>query len=447
MPDFKALLLKLKIKLYSPSAIQYYQQLLRNQYMSDDELYQLNWEKRKKILLHAWDNTPYYREKYSSEGLRRQDILSITPDEFLLLPVLTRREIKNNFNTIITTNISKRYLRLITTGGSTGEPLSIFHDKRFYGEVLVWRMLSWWGVSYGANQAIAWRITRKSWTSRFINTLIWWPTRRIHLDASSMSESAVNFFIRKFNYLRPPLLKGYVGAIDHLANVILEKKINIHSPEAVWVTAAPLSQVHRKRIESAFKAPVYDQYAFSEIFWVAAQCSERKGLHIFSDARHVEFLNEIGKPSMSDELGRIVVTDLENYAFPLIRYENGDLGKALANKCTCGINLPLMDSVRGRISDNVYLPDGTVISGEYLTTIFDDFPDAVTAFQIYQISDYSLVIKVVPNRKFQKFPYVREHVRQTLYQKVYGQVNVTVKIVDEIISDRGKTRFVVSEIR
>jgi phenylacetate-CoA ligase len=161
-----------------------------------------------------------------------------------------------------------------------------------------------------------------------------------------MSEKDVFLFINKINHFQPPLIKGYVGAIGHLANTIIEKGIDVFSPKAVSVTAAPLSQVQRKRIENAFHAPVYDQYAFSEIYWVAAQCSERKGLHVFSDSRHVEFINESGKPVLSDELGRIVITDLENYAFPLIRYENGDLGRPLALKCACGINLPLMDAVR-----------------------------------------------------------------------------------------------------
>ena len=248
MLDLKTSVLKLKTKLYSPHAIQYYQQLLKNQYLSSDELYQLNWEKRKKILVHAWDTVSYYREKYSSEGIRRQDILSITPDEFLLLPVLTRREIKLNFDKLISKGVGKRHLKLVTTGGSTGEPVRIFHDKRFYGEVLAWRMLSWWGLTPGTNQAIVLRSTKKSLIGKFINALIWWPTRRIHLDASSMPESDVNFFIKKIDHFHPPLLKGYVGAISNLANTIIEKGIDVFSPKAVWVTAAPVSQVQINRI-------------------------------------------------------------------------------------------------------------------------------------------------------------------------------------------------------
>ena len=255
MPDLKTLVLKLKIKLYSPRAIQYYQQLLKNQYLSDDDLHQLNWEKRKKILIYAYDTVPYYREKYISEGIRRQDILAITPDKFLLLPLLTRRELKYNFDKLVSKDVGKRHLQLVTTGGSTGEPVRVFHDKRFYGEVLAWRMLSWWGLTPGTNQAIIWRSPRNSLITRFINILIWWPTRRIHLDASSMPESEVNFFLQKINHFRPPLLKGYVGAVDYLASTIIEKGIDVFSPKAVWVTAAPLSQVQKKKDRKCFSCP------------------------------------------------------------------------------------------------------------------------------------------------------------------------------------------------
>ncbi len=95
----------------------------------------------------------------------------------------------------------------------------------------------------------------------------------------------------------------------------------------------------------------------------------------------------------------------------------------------------------------MFFPDGTFISGEYLTTIFDDFPDAVNAFQVVQLSDYSLTVKVVPNREFHDFPKVCEQVRETLTYKVRGQVPVFLKIVDKIPDDKGKLRFVVHEIK
>jgi phenylacetate-CoA ligase len=444
--DLKTLVLKSKIRVYSPRAIQQYRQLMINQYLSDDELYQLNWEKRKKILLHAYDTVPYYQDKYSSVGIRREDILSITPEEFRQLPLLTRSDLKTNFEKLISNSVGKRHLRLVTTGGSTGQPVKVFHDKRFYGEVHVWRMLNWWGLTPGVNQSTIWRDTRKSFISKLINKFIWWPTRRIHLDASSITNNEADLFLRKFNRLRPPLLKGYVGAIDYLAGLMLERGIQLFPPKAVWVTAAPLSRVQRKRIEEAFQAPVYDQYACSEIFWVAAQCNIRQGLHIFSDSRYVEFLDQIGMPGSDGETGRIVVTDLENYAFPLIRYENGDLGKALTGKCTCGVNLPLMNPVKGRTSDNVCFPDGTFISGEYLTTIFDDFPDAVNAFQVHQGEDYSLTLKIVPNPEYHKSSEVTRQVQEILSQRARGQVPVYLRIVDRIPNDRGKTKFVISEI-
>ena len=103
------------------------------------------------------------------------------------------------------------------------------------------------------------------------------------------------------------------------------------------------------------------------------------------------------RPCSLGQRGDITVTDLENYVFPLIRYRIGDRGCALSYQCSCGVNLPLMDSVKGRTTDNLPLPDGSVLSGEYLTTIFDDFPDAVHAFSVHQKKDFSIVVSYVPN--------------------------------------------------
>lgn len=447
MDNVKLAILYLKIALYSPKALLYYKDVLRFQYLSQDEQFHINWKKRKKVLQHAYLTVPYYREKFNSIGLSFDDIVNITPQEFGKLPLLTREDIQNNFANLISEKANKKRLVLVTTGGSSGNPIKLYHDKRFYGEVLVWRMLCWWGLRPSVDQAILWRLVRRSKKSQWINSLTWWPTRRIYLDASSIDTDTSDAFLLKLKRYKPKLIKGYVGAIDALSRYVLENHLDVPSPEAVWVTAAPISDVQKKNIEAAFHAPVYDQYACSEIYWVAAQCRRRDGLHIFSDARYVEFINyETGLKCSEGEYGDIVITDLENYVFPLIRYRNGDRGRARLGCCGCGIELPLMDKVKGRVSDNVVFPDGTVISGEYLTTIFDDFPDAVKAFQIQQKIDYSLNLFIVVKPEFRDGEFVFNKVRETLSEKSNGQVPIRIIRVDDIKSDRGKIRFVKSEI-
>ena len=102
----------------------------------------------------------------------------------------------------------------------------------------------------------------------------------------------------------------------------VNNNIFFNPPKAVWVTSSPMTEFQREFMQNIFKAPVYSQYGSVETFWLAAECQERKGMHMFSDIRHIEFVNEFGKNVEIESYGNILVTDLEDYLFPIIRYQN-----------------------------------------------------------------------------------------------------------------------------
>jgi phenylacetate-CoA ligase len=254
-------------------------------------------------------------------------------------------------------------------------------------------------------------------------------------------------FVQKFIALRPPLLQGYVGAIDHLASYIEENRWDVPAPKAIWVTSSPVSAVQRRRIERIFGAPVYDQYGCGEVFWLAAQCGARGGLHINHEGRFIEFVDSDGHDCPRGQTGRILITDLDNRLFPLIRYENGDQGRRGAETCPCGINLPLMDQVRGRMTDMIHLPDRGCISGDYLTTIFDKYPDAVKGFQIRQEADYSLRLFYVPQAEGFELEEVLRKVNAEVRKRTQEKVAVTMEAVEAIPHAEGKLRYVTSDVR
>jgi len=96
----------------------------------------------------------------------------------------------------------------------------------------------------------------------------------------------------------------------------------------------------------------------------------------------------------------------------------GIWARALTHECSCGVKLPLMDKVRGRTSDLIRLPNGKSLSGEYMTTIFDDFPEAIRQFRVHQLADYSLNIWVVPNSDCQNLEAILNKVKEKLSKDV-----------------------------
>ncbi len=440
---FKNKIFFLKQKLRS-GVIEHYNQLISNQCLSEDQLISINWHKRKKLLKHAYENVPYYACTFRESGLHPLDVR--TEEDWSQLPILTKEKIRDNFDDLIATNVSKKDLKMVTTGGSTGQPLKLYQDNRFPLETIGWRMLSWWDVSPGNDAAYCWRLIRNNWRSKALNTLLWWPTKRIWFDASIMTVASAKKFIEKFNNLRPEFFQGYTGSIDFLAQYILNNNISVYSPKCVWGTSSPISVTQRSNIEKAFGAPLYDQYGCSEVYWLAGQCREKKGLHFFSDVRHIEFVDDKWSTLPSGEAGNVVITDLENYGFPLIRYQNGDVGRFFPEKCSCGVNLPLIASIKGRTTDLIRTPAGGAVGGDYITTLFDDFPEVVSSFQLRQATDYSITLFAVPSGELSTTNDAIEKVIQALRKSTGGKVDIHFKLVDKIKSDRGKTQFVISEI-
>jgi len=443
--DFKDRIFWLKQRWGRRRAYRYYQQLLENESRSPDEILAINWEKRKRLLQYAYERIPFYRKRFQSLGLNPSDVRDV--NDWNCVPILTKRNLVEHVHDLMSPDVRDSDRYSISTGGSTGVPTTVYHDARYPVEALGWRMLHWWGLSYGSHAAYARRLGKKSMAQRVINYAIWWPTKRIWLDASSMTPEATRHFVAQFKRLRPALLQGYVGAITHLADYIETNELVVPSPKAVWVTSTPMAVVQRSLIERVFQAPVYDQYGCCEIFWLAAECSHHQGLHMFSDARHIEFVDQNNRVCEVGQTGRIIVTDLENYAFPLIRYENGDEGRQLPSTCECGVHLPLMDAVKGRITDTVRVPGNIVVSGEYLTTIFDDFPDAVRAFQVVQQEDWSLLLRVIPSTDEHRLTLAVENAKSALAQRTKHRVPIRVESVREIPSDRGKLKYVISHAK
>ena len=411
--------------------------------MSADELEELNFRRFKEMLRHAYDNSDYYHEKYVKAGLEPDDIKS--PDDIGKIPLMTRAEIKENRERILCRGVNRKSVFLTSTGGSTGNPLFFYHENSEPYFYLKHRFLQTLGIEPDANGAM---VIRRNNT--FVNRLkngIWnWPAKRLNLNAMMITPESLYKFLRQAKSANLQFLWGYEGGIHHVA--LFLKKHNIEFPtqlKAVISTSSPLPDAHRALFKQIFHCDVYDQYGSCEVQWLGTECPHHHGLHVPWDIRRIEIVDGNGKELPHNEYGDIIVTDLLNFSFPFIRYRNGDRGRMLDNCCPkCEIPFPLLDSVKGRITDLIKFDDGSCIAGDYLTTIFDAYPMAVDAFQVVQKKNGDVELHYVPSAR----PESEEEIQKvvTNLQKLIGnRAAVCGKAVSEIKHDRGKNRFVISE--
>jgi phenylacetate-CoA ligase len=441
--DFATWQYLLKYSIGKPGAIGAFRNASYNQNLPPDQLNELSWNKTLKLLHLAYANVPWYKELFASINLHPGDIKH--PEDFYKIPILTREQVKENFVKFISDKIDPHSLKISTTGGSSGQPLKIGMDPRVNREVPKWQMLSWWGLSPVSNMASIYRGTHSSGLKGLSLNLINWPRKTVRMDATNITETGIKDFIKAYSKYKPRLIHGYVGALDALADYINDNDIILKPPNVVWSTAAPITSIQERKISKAFNAPVCDQYGCSEIYYVAAECSHKKGLHIFSDSVRVEILDDNNMPVKPGQYGKIVLTNLNEYCFPLIRYENGDKGRLLSETCTCGLTLPLMDKIKGRISDNIILPDGTVLSGEYLTTIFDNYTEEIRQFQIIQHKSSAIAVRIVFYRESEKKQYIMRSVESELQKRIKSQVSLNIEVVNSIAEQRGKLQFIIRD--
>ncbi len=435
----------LRYSVAKKGALKAYLQALSDEILPSEKLSRLSWEKTKRLLHYAYEKVPFYNKRFKSIGLHPSDISS--EEQYEQIPVLTRKDIRVNFNLLVSSEADPGKLKISTTGGSTGEPLRIGLMPGRNREIQKWQMMSWWDLNPAVNYASVYRKLPLSLAQKTAAYLITWPQKVIRADASEMTVEGIEKFINSFLRIKPRLLHGYVGAIDTISDYIIDNNIILPAPSVVWLTAAPVSRLQEEKISRAFRAPVCDQYGCSEIYFVSAECPRKEGLHIFSDSVKVEILGEDSNPVPPGMHGKIVLTNLDEYFFPLIRYENGDYGRLNDHLCSCGRSLPLMDKVKGRISDNLILPDKTVLTGEYLTTIFDEYTGRVRQFQIVQNQSQAIEVKVVLNNRDrdQTDAKMLEDIKAVLSQRIKNQVPLTINVADHIDNKKGKLQFIVRE--
>ena len=150
----------------------------------------------------------------------------------------------------------------------------------------------------------------------------------------------------------------------------------------------------RCELQRFFSTELFNRYSPHEIEGVAFSCNVHRGMHMAIDCYHTEFLDRRNRPVGPGEIGEIVVTDMENYLMPLIRYRVGDVGHYYEEPCTCGRPMPLMGDLDGRTRDCFQTAAGLMVAPSQVAAILQDEPEVVV-FQAAQDQSLAVSIQIV----------------------------------------------------
>jgi phenylacetate-CoA ligase len=163
---------------------------------------------------------------------------------------------------------------------------------------------------------------------------------------------------------RPRIVYGYGSSLGALAEFMARTGRKLEGdarPRVVVYTGDHLYEAEQRLGKAVFGAPIVSLYGSSEAGSVGYTCPHGS-MHISEDHIHVEFLRQDGSPAGPSELSEIVVTTLNNFAMPLIRYRVGDLGSYSVNECACGLTLRTMNLEVGKVADLITTSSKSLVS-------------------------------------------------------------------------------------
>lgn len=380
----------------------------------------------------------YWREQFDRHGVSPT---SDTPfNELKKLPIISKEDVKSTTKQIKPDRLEKS-AEEHQTSGTTGSGLVFERTTDAVREqwAVWWRYRNWHGITqdmwhghFGSFPIISENIDSPPyWRMNYPSKEVWFST--FHLKESTASDYAQA--IQEKNL---PWLHGYPSAISVLASHILEADIGPVEPvEVVTTGAGNLLDHQRTAIERAFNATVREHYGLAEAVANISECPH-DNLHIDEDFAYVELVPIDSSPNRY----RIIGTNWTNPAFPLFRYDTGDVAIGSDNSCDCGKPGRVIEAIEGRSDDHIVLPSGAHVWG--MNQIPKKF-ESIREMQIYQPDPELVIFRIVPRDSYSNG--TETDLIEEARKRLGKEITIDVVYVDEIEkTDSGKLQFVVSDI-
>jgi phenylacetate-CoA ligase len=392
-------------------------------------------ERLARFVAHAAQNVPFYRRCFAERGLKVEEIRSL--NDLKKLPVLSKAEVQTHAEQLIAENIHDPQMIHSHTSGTTGGGLKFpvtlaAHQEQW----AVWqRYREWHGLRrdepclfFGGRSVVP--VGRKRPPFWRYN----WPGRQILFSGYHIGPETAACYLDEIERSRYQWIHGYPSLVSLLAHFAVQA--NRYLPMK-WVTlgAESLFPQQAVLIEAAFGVRPLQHYGMAEQVANISLCPQG-ALHVDEDFAAVEF-DPIGGGEY-----RVLGTNLANLAFPLIRYDVGDVVTLGENSCSCGRPGRIVQRIDGRKEDYVVTRSGALLGR--LDHIFKDMVNVREA-QIVQQNPGFITLRIVKGPNYTDRD--EQRLRAETFQRTGREVQFVIEYVAQIPRTKnGKLRFVVSSV-
>lgn len=390
----------------------------------------------------ARDRTPFYRRVFDAAGV---DPARVTPETLQRLPTIDRGTLREHLDEMCAVPPHAPGVDLVTTGGTSGEPLRFYIGSGRSGPEYAYLVVGWERVGYRLHLPQAVLRGRVVAPDRHGLRHEYDPVLRRHYYSNfHADDQSLARYLDHIATLGPCYLHVYPSSVTALARHL--QRSGRPAPANIRGILAGSEIVYPEQRELAQRVlgvRYYSWYGHSEKLVMAAECEQATDYHVFPTYGHCELLDESGqRVTHVGQTGEIVATGFLNTVVPFIRYRTGDLATYAGEKCAaCGREQMLLRDIRGHRTQEVLVAaDGTAISWTALN-MHDDTFDRVRQFQFVQHRPGEATLRLVALDGFCAAD--EERIRRRLNAKLEDRLAFDVERVAEIeLTRSGKCTYV-----
>lgn len=426
------------------STFAYLAELEKSQWYTMAQVENLQLSKLSQLLHAAVKHCPWHAQRIQDTGLDLTQPLSF--ESLRRLPIMTKGDARAHGKDMVWLGVPGGAYKY-NTGGSSGEPLIFYYGRRRQASDAAGRMRArrWWGIEPGEKEVYLWGAPVELSKTDLIKHLRDRLLNQLVLNAFTMSASCMDAYCKAIQDFRPRCIYGYASSVALLAAHARERGFKFRLPElrVVCTTGEPLYPHQRELIAKVFGVSVANEFGSRDIGFTAHETPEGQML-LMSESIILEVLDANGQPVAPGEMGEAVMTGLESFAQPFIRYRTGDMVRLSPEPCRAGRGLHVIAEVLGRSTDFLVRADGTImhaLAGIYvLRTI-----EGVAEFKLVQHTVDRIEVQVVPAAGWKDL--AKLQIEQGLRQRLGPETRVEVRLMDAIPPEAsGKHRYVVSHV-
>ncbi|MGH8671834.1 MAG: phenylacetate--CoA ligase family protein [Burkholderiales bacterium] len=339
-------------------------QLEQSQWWPQQRMLELQLRQLSVVLAHSYKASPFMRRRLDNAGFDSAAPLSI--ERLHKLPLLTRADLQDAGDDLFCREMPSDHggISETQTSGSTGQPVKIRGTSvtNFFWRVLTLREHLWHrrdlagklcGIRATANGIAAPPdgVVAANWGSP--TNLLYTAGPGALLSLASDVSTQAAWLLRH----DPHYLVVYPSNLMALIAHFRATGLKLQHLRQVCTVGETVTPALRAACHDEWGVAVVDLYSSQEVGYIALQCPDYEHYHLQSESLLVEILDDSGRPCQPGEIGRVVVSDLHNFATPIIRYELRDYAQAGA-PCTCGRGLATVTRIVGRSRNMLTLPSG-----------------------------------------------------------------------------------------